>query len=96
MTDWRTAWPVRLSRIAVLLALVVVMLGGWTRINDAGLGCPDWPGCYGHMVLPGSEQALAAAQARYPDQPLLAHKGWIEMVHRYVAGALGLMVAWAG
>ncbi|NVK42891.1 MAG: COX15/CtaA family protein [Oceanospirillaceae bacterium] len=92
MTDWRDNWPLKLSGAAVLLALVVVMLGGWTRINDAGLGCPDWPGCYGHIVLPGSEEALERAQTLYPDQPLLAHKGWIEMVHRYVAGTLGLLV----
>ncbi|GGO88176.1 heme A synthase [Marinobacterium nitratireducens] len=92
MTSSYARWPLKLGHAAVLLALVVVMLGGWTRINDAGLGCPDWPGCYGHIVLPGSEEALAIAQARYPDQPLLAHKGWIEMVHRYVAGTLGLLV----
>ncbi len=90
---------VPLVNFAVILALLVVMLGGWTRINDAGLGCPDWPGCYGHIVLPGSEQALAKAQALYPDQPLLAAKGWLEMVHRYAASSLGLLVmalAWLG
>ncbi|MFC6671020.1 COX15/CtaA family protein [Marinobacterium aestuariivivens] len=88
----KESWPLKLSHIGVILALVVVMLGGWTRINDAGLGCPDWPGCYGHIVLPGSEEAIAKAQALYPDQPLLADKGWIEMVHRYVAGSLGLLI----
>lgn len=90
---------VLLVNLAVVLALLVVMLGGWTRINDAGLGCPDWPGCYGHIVLPGSEQALAQAQALYPDQLLVAGKGWLEMVHRYAASSLGLLVlllAWLG
>jgi len=88
------ASSVVLINLAVVLALLVVMLGGWTRINDAGLGCPDWPGCYGHIVLPGSEEALAQAQALYPDQPLVAGKGWLEMVHRYAASSLGLLVLW--
>lgn len=88
------AASVVLINFAVVLALLVVMLGGWTRINDAGLGCPDWPGCYGHIVLPGSEEALAQAQALYPDQPLMAGKGWLEMVHRYAASSLGLLVLW--
>ncbi|UTW11135.1 COX15/CtaA family protein [Marinobacterium rhizophilum] len=95
----RRSLTVLLINVAVVLALLVVMLGGWTRINDAGLGCPDWPGCYGHIVLPGSEQALAEAQALYPDQPLLAAKGWLEMVHRYAASSLGLLMlalAWLG
>jgi heme a synthase len=95
----RRSRTVLLINVAVVLALLVVMLGGWTRINDAGLGCPDWPGCYGHIVLPGSEQALARAQALYPDQPLLAAKGWLEMVHRYAATSLGLLMlalAWLG
>ncbi len=84
--------PVFLITFAIVLALIVVMLGGWTRINDAGLGCPDWPGCYGHIVLPGSDEALSRAQALYPDQPLVAGKGWLEMVHRYAASSLGFLV----
>ena len=88
-----------LINLAVVVALIVVMLGGWTRINDAGLGCPDWPGCYGHIILPGSEEALARAQALYPVQQLVAGKGWLEMVHRYAASSLGvltMLLAWQG
>ena len=84
---------IRLCHIAILLALVVVLLGAWTRINDAGLGCPDWPGCYGEMILPVDKTKLESAQQLYPDQPLVEAKGWLEMVHRYAAGILGLMIA---
>lgn len=84
---------IRLCHIAILLALVVVLLGAWTRINDAGLGCPDWPGCYGKMILPVDTAKLESAQLLYPDQPLVEVKGWLEMVHRYAAGTLGLMIA---
>jgi len=83
----------RLCHLAILLALVVVLLGAWTRINDAGLGCPDWPGCYGEWVLPTDTQQLASAQELYPEQPIVAAKGWLEMVHRYAAGTLGLLIA---
>lgn len=77
---------------AALLALVVVMLGAYTRLTNAGLGCPDWPGCYGHMVLPKADEARTAAQQRYPDQPLEAGKAWTEMVHRYAAGTLATLI----
>ncbi len=85
----------QLSRVAVGLTLVVVLLGGWTRLNDAGLSCPDWPGCYGEVVLPASANAsgLALAQARFPQVPLDLARGWIEMSHRYLAATLGLIIA---
>lgn len=79
-----------LVTLALGLALVVVVLGGWTRLNDAGLGCPDWPGCYGTWVLPDDHGELAAA---HPDADIDLSKGWIEMIHRYAAGTLGLLVA---
>lgn len=82
-----------LSRVAVALALVVVLLGGWTRLNDAGLSCPDWPGCYGEIFLPGNASGLALAQSRFPDSPLDLGRSQIEMSHRYLAGSLGLVVA---
>ena len=82
----------KLANAAIALALVVVLLGGWTRLNDAGLSCPDWPGCYGAMVLPSAPEAQWALQQRYPEQPLDAGRGWIEMSHRYLAGTLGLLV----
>ena len=90
--DRQLQWAVRLSSGAILLALVVVLLGGWTRLNDAGLGCPDWPGCYGEMILPSGGEALQAAQARYPERMVDQHKGWLEMIHRYAAGTLGLVI----
>ncbi len=87
----RTAW--KLVNLAILLVLLVVLMGGWTRINDAGLSCPDWPGCYGHIVMPGSHEALEVAQQRYPDTPIEKYKTWLEMGHRYLAGTLGLLIA---
>ncbi|TDT44108.1 cytochrome c oxidase assembly protein subunit 15 [Halospina denitrificans] len=75
-----------------LLALVVIMLGAWTRLVDAGLGCPDWPGCYGFLSVPTGEEQIQLAEARYPDSPVDASKGWPEMIHRYAAGTLGLVI----
>ena len=81
---------------AMVLALFVVTLGAFTRLTDAGLGCPDWPGCYGHLVLPHQADALQVAQANYPDLPVEKAKAWTEMVHRYVAGCLGLLILFIG
>lgn len=80
------------TMLAVLLALFVVMLGAYTRLTDAGLGCPDWPGCYGHMVLPSTENELQSAQSQYPQIPIESRKAWTEMAHRYAAGTLGLLI----
>ncbi|MCQ4348542.1 COX15/CtaA family protein [Pseudomonas stutzeri] len=82
----------RLALCATGLALLVVMLGAYTRLTHAGLGCPDWPGCYGFLGVPMSEQARAIAEARFPEAPLEVDKGWNEMVHRYFAGGLGLLI----
>ena len=81
-----------LSKLAVMLALCVVVLGAYVRLSDAGLGCPDWPGCYGALSVPQSESAIAAAQQAYPDKPVQHAKAWKEMLHRYLAGSLGLLV----
>ncbi|MBA2657066.1 MAG: COX15/CtaA family protein [Tatlockia sp.] len=78
--------------VAVILALFVVMLGAYTRLTGAGLGCPDWPGCYGRMVLPSGQNELNSAQNRYPQIPIEAGKAWTEMAHRYAAGTLGLLI----
>jgi len=77
----------RLYLATLLLGLVVVCLGAWTRLADAGLGCPDWPGCYGQIGVPDSE---AEALEAFPDAPLEPAKALLEMVHRYAAGLLGL------
>ncbi|EKE77496.1 COX15/CtaA family protein [Gallaecimonas xiamenensis] len=81
-----------LTWIAVLLALVVIGLGAYTRLTDAGLGCPDWPGCYGHLTVPSTDHHLAKAEASFPGVPVEPHKAWNEMIHRYFAGILGLCI----
>lgn len=82
----------RAATCAIIFALLVVMLGAYTRLTHAGLGCPDWPGCYGHMVLPTVKSALTQAQSHYPLVPIETVKAWTEMLHRYAAGTLALLV----
>jgi cytochrome c oxidase assembly protein subunit 15 len=82
----------RLAVLATLLAVLVVLLGAFTRLTHAGLGCPDWPGCYGFIGVPMSEGKQALAEARFPEAPVEVAKGWYEMIHRYFAGALGLLI----
>ncbi len=74
----------RLALFATLLAFCVVVLGAYTRLTDAGLGCPDWPGCYGQMLVPKT--------AKEPNTIINAAKAWTEMTHRYVAGLLGMVI----
>lgn len=81
-----------LAWFAFVLSIVVVVLGAYTRLKDAGLGCPDWPGCYGHWDIPQQTHELDAANRAYPDRPVVAEKAWTEMVHRYVAGVLGVLI----
>ena len=80
------------ARLSIGLAAVVVVLGAFTRLVDAGLGCPDWPGCYGHLTWPTASADIAAAEARFPDTPVDLAKTWPEMVHRYFAATLGLVI----
>lgn len=82
----------RVVFFSILLAMVVIVLGAYTRLTDAGLGCPDWPGCYGHLTVPQEEHEVSAAEKAFPDRPVEEHKAWNEMVHRYFAGALGIFV----
>jgi cytochrome c oxidase assembly protein subunit 15 len=76
------------ARFGAVLALGVVMLGAWVRLHDAGLGCPDWPGCYGKLVVPDS--VTAAQDPGFASRPLVAEKAWREMIHRYFV--LGLVL----
>lgn len=84
-----------LAGAGVVFTLIVILVGVWTRLVDAGLGCPDWPGCYGAWVVPDAERAAGFA----PHKPLDPFKAWVEMTHRYIASALGLLalvLAWLG
>jgi cytochrome c oxidase assembly protein subunit 15 len=85
-------WFKKLALIGAVLALCVVVMGAFVRLSDAGLGCPDWPGCYGTLTVPQSQEAIAHAQTNYPGSTIEAHKAWKEMIHRYLAGSLGLIV----
>ncbi|HKH20477.1 MAG TPA: COX15/CtaA family protein [Gammaproteobacteria bacterium] len=79
--------------IALILALVVVVLGAYVRLSDAGLGCPDWPGCYGNMTRwPATKAEVERANRAFPQRPVVASKAIKEMVHRYFAGSLGLLI----
>ena len=81
-----------LARLACGLTFIVIIVGAYTRLTDAGLGCPDWPGCYGRMIISTQADYIAEAQAFWPERPLQTDKAWIEMAHRYIAGLLGLMI----
>jgi len=80
-----------LSLFGVCFAFVVIALGAWTRLVDAGLGCPDWPGCYGFVVFPTDAAEIALAESRYPAFPYDINKAIPEVVHRYFAATLGLI-----
>ena len=77
--------------ITCVLTFIVIVLGAYTRLADAGLGCPDWPGCYGKLTVPSSPEQVT--EKHYLEQrPLEPAKGWKEMIHRYFAGTLGLFI----
>ena len=88
-------WYLRFIYLATVLALCVVVMGAWVRLTDAGLGCPDWPGCYGSLIVPADPSERAAADAAFPERPFEAGKAWREMIHRYVATTLGLCITLA-
>ncbi|MBY0378200.1 MAG: COX15/CtaA family protein, partial [Gammaproteobacteria bacterium] len=84
-------WQRYLSLGALCFAFVVIGLGALTRLVDAGLGCPDWPGCYGHLTVLAAEQDHQLSLV-YPTTPLVSYKAWAEMVHRYCAGLLSVLI----
>lgn len=81
-----------LVNISLVLTLLAIALGAYTRLTDAGLGCPDWPGCYGNLTAPLHDAHLAEIQEKFPDAQIEPHKARNEMLHRYIAGLLGLCV----
>ncbi|HEY5806517.1 MAG TPA: COX15/CtaA family protein [Povalibacter sp.] len=82
----------RLALAGAILALGVVVLGAWVRLSAAGLGCPDWPGCYGHLTVDQAAQNVDAINQAFPHRPFEYHKAIKEMVHRYFASTLGLVI----
>jgi len=82
----------KLLQISLVLVVIVIVLGSYTRLTDAGLGCPDWPGCYGFLTVPHSDYRVTKAEVRFPERPVEQFKAWNEMIHRYAAGTLGLFV----
>jgi heme a synthase len=84
-------WMRGLALFGALLCFGVVVLGAYVRLTDAGLGCPDWPGCYGHVSPLGAEDS-PGSQAQYPGRPLETGKAWHEMIHRYAAGTLACII----
>lgn len=82
----------KLAQASIFLALIVIVLGAYTRLTDAGLGCPDWPGCYGLIGVPMTEQTIDVANQAFPERPVEVEKAWNEMIHRYFASTLGLFI----
>lgn len=86
-----------LAHLLPIVAFVVIVKGAYVRLSDAGLGCPDWPGCYGTLLVPGSA-AEVTEQKHLDARPLEIGKAWLEMIHRYLASGLGLLIllmAWS-
>ena len=81
-----------LTLITLFLTFDLVLFGAFTRLTDSGLGCPDWPGCYGHASPVGASQAIATAQSAMPTGPVTLKKSWIEMIHRYLAMLVGILI----
>lgn len=81
-----------LTLVTLFLTFDLVLFGAFTRLTDSGLGCPDWPGCYGSASPVGAKAEIAAAQSAMPTGPVTLSKAWIEMVHRYLATGVGVLI----
>jgi cytochrome c oxidase assembly protein subunit 15 len=81
-----------LTLLTLFLTFDLVLFGAFTRLTDSGLGCPDWPGCYGNASPFGASHAIAAAQSALPGGPVTHGKAWIEMIHRYLATMVGVLI----
>ncbi|MCJ0762123.1 COX15/CtaA family protein [Variovorax terrae] len=92
----RQASPARRLRALTLLTLFLtfdlVLFGAFTRLTDSGLGCPDWPGCYGNASPVGAHAEISAAQSAMPTGPVTHGKAWVEMIHRYLATGVGVLI----
>lgn len=92
----RLAGPARrlqaLGLLTLFLTFDLVLFGAFTRLTDSGLGCPDWPGCYGSASPIGAHADIAAAQAAMPTGPVTLSKAWVEMIHRYLATMVGVLI----
>ena len=86
----------KITLFSTIMAFCLIVLGAYVRLSDAGLGCPDWPGCFGTLTVPESQLAIEKAQHTFPEQVVENGKAWKEMTHRYVAGLLGLLVLTIG
>lgn len=82
----------RLALFTFLLAFVVILLGAYTRLTDAGLSCPDWPHCFGYITAPHTSSQIQGAAEKYPLIPVNVKKAWTEMTHRYFAGTEGILI----
>ena len=82
----------QLTALTLFLCFDLVIFGSFTRLSDSGLGCPDWPGCYGHASPLGAGDAIETAQAAMPTGPVTLSKAWIEMIHRYLAMTVGVLI----
>lgn len=81
-----------LTALTLFLTFDLIVFGSFTRLSDSGLGCPDWPGCYAAASPVGAHAHIEAAQAAMPTGPVTHGKAWIEMLHRYLASAVGLLI----
>ena len=92
----RGATPLRRTQALTLLTLFLtfdlVLFGAFTRLTDSGLGCPDWPGCYGSASPLGAKAEISAAQSAMPTGPVTHSKAWVEMIHRYLATSVGVLI----